>query len=638
MQYAREPRPRPYTGPDLPDTAIGNFPGGVDRSFRFGRPFFLPVNDATDQRFQAADTLTLVRGAHVVKAGGEVNWTSMTQVFQGFARGRYIFTGGMDAVRGVHQQPDVAGRALGVRALPAARAARRPIDRGLRPSEHPGLGAGVLHTGQVERAAEHHGERRPAVGRAQVAADADAAIARRRSRATSTIQRSRPTPARSPSDWSGWQPAPRHLTGIRAATARPWSAARPASSKPARPAWSGPTRAPPTASSSRTIPASSSDPGPRTSACRPSRTLVDTADFANVNPGISVVDKDFKNPQSRQLEPGVEREVTADLAVGAAFNYANTIHLSRFNDPNVDFSFTTNAEGRRIYAGTASPNRPFPTLGRGADHRQHRHAASIAALVLTAEQALQRSLAAPGQLGHLRTTTPTTTTSGIRLRSGTPISSIWSREYSLSDRHSRHRLNVFGALRSAGGRSVDRASCSTVRAQSDDRHRSDRTGRQQRRPGQRSPVRQWRATSGGTSRRRTTSSSPWTCASSKLFSWPRSQSIEAHLRGVQPHEQREQHRVADQRRAAVRLQRHDPQRHRRSAPGPDRRPLPLFERAALSIRGRTWRRLGHALQLQAPPIRRVRRGARHHGLVRRRGPPIASSPSSGSTSSAARRR
>ena len=54
------------------------------------------LDSATDQRFQAANTLTMVRGAHVLTAGGEVNWTSMNQTFVGFARGRYIFTGGMD--------------------------------------------------------------------------------------------------------------------------------------------------------------------------------------------------------------------------------------------------------------------------------------------------------------------------------------------------------------------------------------------------------------------------------------------------------------------------------------------------------------------------------------------------------------
>ena len=79
VQYAEEPRPRPYNGPDLPDTAIGNFPGGVDRSFRFGRPFFLPVDPATDKRFQVADGVSLVRGPHLFKVGGEVNWTSMNR-------------------------------------------------------------------------------------------------------------------------------------------------------------------------------------------------------------------------------------------------------------------------------------------------------------------------------------------------------------------------------------------------------------------------------------------------------------------------------------------------------------------------------------------------------------------------------
>ena len=155
-QYAREPRPRPYEGPDLPDTAIGNFPGGVDRTFRFGRPFFLPLDSATDQRFQVADTLTLVRGAHVIKGGGELNWTSMNQTFVGFARGRYIFTGGMDQFEAFVANPTSDARHVGLRALPAARAARRAIDRRVGPAGDPGVGAGVLRPGQVERAAEPH--------------------------------------------------------------------------------------------------------------------------------------------------------------------------------------------------------------------------------------------------------------------------------------------------------------------------------------------------------------------------------------------------------------------------------------------------------------------------------------------------
>ena len=205
-QYAREPRPRPYEGPDLPDTAIGNFPGGVDRSFRFGRPFFLPLDSATDQRFQVADTVTLVRGAHVVKAGGELNWTSMDQTFDGFARGRYIFTGGMDQFEAFVNNPTSDAGDVGVRALSAARAARRPLDRRVGPAVHSGVGAGLLRPGQVERAAEPDGQRRPALGRAQGAADADAAVARRRSPSTSSDPRFPTDTGEIPSDYQGWQP------------------------------------------------------------------------------------------------------------------------------------------------------------------------------------------------------------------------------------------------------------------------------------------------------------------------------------------------------------------------------------------------------------------------------------------------
>ena len=79
-------------------------------------------------------------------------------------------------VRGVPRRPDLGRGDLRVRALPAARAARRTLDRGVGPAGHPGVGAGVLRPGQVERAAEPHRQRRPALGRPQGAADADAAV------------------------------------------------------------------------------------------------------------------------------------------------------------------------------------------------------------------------------------------------------------------------------------------------------------------------------------------------------------------------------------------------------------------------------------------------------------------------------
>ena len=88
FQWAKEERPRFYDGPDLPDTTIGTFDGST--SYRFGRPFFLPV-PSDDVRLQFTDNFTVIRGNHAVKFGADINRTRVSQTFIGFARGRYIF-------------------------------------------------------------------------------------------------------------------------------------------------------------------------------------------------------------------------------------------------------------------------------------------------------------------------------------------------------------------------------------------------------------------------------------------------------------------------------------------------------------------------------------------------------------------
>ncbi|MBL8112928.1 MAG: TonB-dependent receptor [Acidobacteria bacterium] len=93
FQVAREDRPRPYnsgniTGQNrpLPDTAFD-----FGRSYRFGMPFFIPV-DYHDTRLQLNENLTLLMGAHEIKGGLEYNRTEASQVFRGFANGRFIFS------------------------------------------------------------------------------------------------------------------------------------------------------------------------------------------------------------------------------------------------------------------------------------------------------------------------------------------------------------------------------------------------------------------------------------------------------------------------------------------------------------------------------------------------------------------
>ena len=86
--YSRELRPRAATTSNVPaDTAMG-----FGTTFRFGHPFFLnPTVDETLWRTQIRDSVSMVRGHHTFKVGGEWLHTLNSQVFRGFFQGRYIF-------------------------------------------------------------------------------------------------------------------------------------------------------------------------------------------------------------------------------------------------------------------------------------------------------------------------------------------------------------------------------------------------------------------------------------------------------------------------------------------------------------------------------------------------------------------
>jgi TonB-dependent Receptor Plug Domain len=92
FQFSREDRPRDYAGPSLPGQSRPLPDTGIDfvGQYRFGLPFFIPVKDH-DTRFQLNDNVSLIHGAHNIKFGAELNRTSTTQTFVGFANGRYIF-------------------------------------------------------------------------------------------------------------------------------------------------------------------------------------------------------------------------------------------------------------------------------------------------------------------------------------------------------------------------------------------------------------------------------------------------------------------------------------------------------------------------------------------------------------------
>ncbi len=92
FQLAREDRPRPYSGPQIPGQNRPFSDTGMDfaNGFRFGLPFFIPIK-AHDTRIQALDNISWIRGNHLFKTGFEWNRTEAKQTFIGFANGRFIF-------------------------------------------------------------------------------------------------------------------------------------------------------------------------------------------------------------------------------------------------------------------------------------------------------------------------------------------------------------------------------------------------------------------------------------------------------------------------------------------------------------------------------------------------------------------
>lgn len=93
FSFAREDRPREAVPSNVPaDTAMG-----FATTFRFGAPFFLEPNvNETFKRYQVRDNFSILAGKHTIKFGGEWLHSNNSQIFRGFFTGRYIF----DSVQG----------------------------------------------------------------------------------------------------------------------------------------------------------------------------------------------------------------------------------------------------------------------------------------------------------------------------------------------------------------------------------------------------------------------------------------------------------------------------------------------------------------------------------------------------------
>jgi hypothetical protein len=345
FQYAREARPRFYDGPDIADVAIGGTDPetGAATAFRFGRPFFLPVPEV-DTRWQFTENFSVIRGSHSIKMGFDYNQTTTSQTFIGFGRGRYIFAS-VEAFQDYLNDPADSGglllflqfAPLGGRTVEEAGTQeftqKEPefyIQDKWQPKANLSISYGLRYYAQIQdQPITPLGERPYAQFIGQPGFPSDGSI---------------------PSEKKGWQPrlgiawdpnndsktVVRANIGIYYARIPGLVLAGPRNTDGA------------IAFNIFTCCALPFLPTPPANL----GIFANTAQFAPFNPGVRVFASDFQNPRTLQWGLSVEREVSKDLTLSVGFNYANTVHLTRFvnrNGPSFQGNFA--ADGRRLFDG-----------------------------------------------------------------------------------------------------------------------------------------------------------------------------------------------------------------------------------------------------------------------------------------------
>lgn len=340
FQYAKEERPRFYDGPDLPDTTIGTFDGSV--SYRFGRPFFLPV-PSDDTRYQFTDNFTVVTGNHLLKFGVDLNRVRVSQTFIGFARGRYIFAAPTigDAIAGFQDYINqVNGNALALYLQFAPIGNRTVEEAGTQAYSNFEPGIYIQDTWNAKPnltlnlGFRWEGQYQP-----------DPITAPQNTRygqflndplfgSDGTIPDF--TDGYQPRLGLSWSPGGDGKTAIRLGAGM-YFARIPGL------VVAGPRNTDGVIAGNIFFANFICGPGPGIGPCPVYPGIVPTAGFTPFNPGVAVFERNFKNPRTIQFSASIEREIATATSFLFAYNFAKSDRLTRFvnrNDP-------------RLYGGTA---------------------------------------------------------------------------------------------------------------------------------------------------------------------------------------------------------------------------------------------------------------------------------------------
>ena len=326
FQYAKENRPRFYDGPDLPDTTIGTFDGST--AYRFGRPFFLPV-PSNDVRFQFTDNFTVIAGNHTVKFGADFNRVKNSQTFVGFARGRYIFAAPTidQAIQGFTKYINgvsASGLSLYLQFAPIGR--RTVAEAGTQEFVQFEPGVYVQDNWNVRQNLTLN------LGlRWEAQYQPDPITPPRDTRYGQFLNDPRfPSDGTIPDFKNGFQPRAglSYSPGKDGKTAIRLGGGLFYARIPGL-IVAGP-RNTDGAIAGNIFFANFLCSGAGLGGCPVFPGIVPTAGFTPFNPGIAVFERNFKNPQTVQFSASVERELVKNLSLTVAFNFAKTVHLTRF--------------------------------------------------------------------------------------------------------------------------------------------------------------------------------------------------------------------------------------------------------------------------------------------------------------------
>ncbi len=339
FQLAKENRPRFYDGPDLPDTTIGTFDGTI--SYRFGRPFFLPV-PSDDIRVQFTDNLTVIKGNHNLKFGFDFNRTKVSQTFIGFARGRYIFaaptiaqaiTGFQNYINGV----SAAGLSLYLQFAPignrtvqeAGTQAYTTIEPGLYVQDNWKLRSNLTLNLGFRWEAQYQPD--PITPTAQTRFGQFVNDPRFPSNGSIPDA----TDGYSPRLALSWSPGSDGKTAVRLGAGL-YYARIPGL------VVAGPRNTDGVIAGNIFF-ANFLCTGAGLGGCPAFPGIVPTTGFNPFNPGIAVFERNFKNPRTVQYSASVEREIYKNTTFLVAYNYAKSTRLTRF----------VNRNDSRLYNGVA---------------------------------------------------------------------------------------------------------------------------------------------------------------------------------------------------------------------------------------------------------------------------------------------